>query len=263
MEVIIESDYNNMSKRAALIIAGEVKRKPDLVLGLATGSTPVGTYKELIKLHKEEGLDFSKVTTFNLDEYIGLSPLNEQSYNYFMWSNLFNHININRANVHIPLGNVDDPDEHCSWYEERIRQAGGIDLQLLGIGGDGHIAFNEPGSSMASRTRIKALDQQTITDNSRFFEREEEVPRFAITMGIGTILEAEKILLIANGKKKADVCAKFIEGPITSQITSSALQLHKHAVVVLDEDAASKLERKVYYNRVRDQKLIIEKKTGR
>jgi glucosamine-6-phosphate deaminase len=263
VEIIIDSDYDSMSKRAAYIIASDVKRKPDLVLGLATGSTPLGTYKELIRLHKEEGLDFSKVTTFNLDEYFGLSPLHEQSYNYFMWDNLFNHLNINRANVHIPLGNIDDPDDHCSWYEERIRLAGGIDLQLLGIGGDGHIAFNEPGSSLASRTRIKILDQQTIKDNSRFFKNEEEVPRFAITMGIGTILEAKKILLIANGEKKAGMSAKFIEGPITSQVTASVLQLHSHVVVVLDEDAASKLERKDYYNRVRDQKLLIEKKTGR
>jgi glucosamine-6-phosphate deaminase len=262
MEVIIESTYDTMSKRAAGIIAGEIKRKPDLVLGLATGNTPVGTYKELVRMHKEEGLDFSKVTTFNLDEYFGLSPLHKQSYNYFMWDQLFNHININRALVHIPLGNVDDPDEHCRWYEDKINQAGGIDLQLLGIGSDGHIAFNEPGSSLASRTRIKALDRQTIKDNSRFFKKEEEVPLFAITMGIGTILEAKKILLVANGKTKAEVTAKFIEGPITSLITASALQLHSHAIVVLDEEAASNLERKDYYNWVRDQKLLISKRTG-
>jgi glucosamine-6-phosphate deaminase len=251
-----------MSKRAAGIIASEIKEKPDLVLGLATGSTPVGTYKELVRMHKEEGLDFSKVTTFNLDEYFGLSPLHKQSYNYFMWGQLFNQININRAFVHIPLGNIDDPDEHCSWYEERIKKAGGIDLQLLGIGSDGHIAFNEPGSSLASRTRLKALDRQTIKDNSRFFKKEEEVPLFAITMGIGTILEAKKILLVANGKTKADVTAKFIEGPITSMITASALQLHSHTTVILDKEAASKLERKDYYNWVRDQKLLISKRAG-
>jgi glucosamine-6-phosphate deaminase len=262
MEVIIESTYDTMSKKAAGIIASEIKRKPDLVLGLATGSTPSGTYKELVRMHKEEGLDFSKVTTFNLDEYFGLSPLHKQSYNYFMWDQLFNHININRALIHIPLGNIDDPDEHCSWYEDRIKQAGGIDLQLLGIGSDGHIAFNEPGSSLASRTRIKALDRQTIKDNSRFFKKEEEVPLFAITMGIGTILEAKKILLVANGKTKADVTVKFIEGPITSLITASALQLHSHTTVVLDKEAASKLERKDYYNWVRDQKLLISKRTG-
>ncbi|GAG46637.1 unnamed protein product, partial [marine sediment metagenome] len=181
-----------------------------------------------MKIHKEEGLDFSKVTIFNLDEYVGLAPLHENSYNFFMWENLFGHINVNPENAYVPQGNTDDPEEFSRWYEEQIKKAGDIDLQVLGIGGDGHIGFNEPGSSFASRTRVKALDKQTIEDNSRFFERKEDVPRFAITMGIGTILEAKKILLIANGEKKADVCAKFIEGPVSSQITASALQLHSY-----------------------------------
>jgi len=263
VEVVIASDYEEMSKIAANMVAGEIRRKHDLVLGLATGGTPVGAYKELVRLHREEGLDFSKVTTFNLDEYVGLAPLHKNSYNLFMWENLFNHTNVSPANVYIPQGNTEDPSEFCTWYEERIEEAGGIDLQVLGIGGDGHIGFNEPGSSFASRTRVKALFKQTIRDNARFFDREEDVPRFAITMGVGTILAAKKILLLASGGNKADVCAQFIEGPVTSQLTASALQLHGCATVVLDEAAASKLARTEYYNWVRDNKYLVQKRFGR
>jgi glucosamine-6-phosphate deaminase len=180
-----------------------------------------------------------------------------------MWENLFKQININSENVYVPQGNIDDPEEFSQWYEEQIKKAGGIDLQVLGIGGDGHIGFNEPGSSFASRTRVKALDKQTIEDNSRFFEKVEDVPRFAITMGIGTILEARKVLLIANGEQKAEVCAQFIEGPVSSQITASALQLHTFVTVVLDKAAASKLTRTEYYNWVRDNKHLVQKKVGR
>jgi glucosamine-6-phosphate deaminase len=263
MEIVITSDYKEMSKVSARLIASEIQSKHDLVLGLATGDTPVGTYKELVRMHKEEGLDFSKVKSFNLDEYIGLAPVHKQSYNYFMWENLFKHININPENVYIPLGNTDDPQEYCAWYEQQITKAGGIDLQVLGIGRDGHIAFNEPVSSFASRTRVKALYKQTIEDNARFFDRIEDVPRFAITMGVGTILEAKKILLIASGKNKADICAQFIEGPVTSQITATALQLHTYATVVLDAEAAYMLTRTEYYNWVRDNKQLVQKKIGR
>ncbi len=263
MEIIITPDYEQMSKTSAQIIAREIRKQHDLVLGLATGDTPVGTYKELAKTHKEEGLDFSKVTAFNLDEYVGLAPLHENSYNFFMEENLFKDINVNPENVYVPQGNTNDPEEFSQWYEKKIKEAGGLDLQVLGIGGDGHIGFNEPGSSFASRTRVKALEKQTIEDNSRFFEKEEDVPRFAITMGIGTILEAKKILLIANGENKANVCAQFIEGPVSSQITASALQLHSYVTVVLDEAAASKLKRKDYYNWVRDNKHLVQKKVGR
>jgi glucosamine-6-phosphate deaminase len=263
MEIIITENYQEMSKVSSQIIAREIQKRHDLVLGLATGDTPVGTYKELVNIHKKEGLDFSKVKSFNLDEYVGLAPLHKNSYNYFMWENLFNHVNINPENVYIPQGNTEDPEEFCIWYEEQIKKAGGIDLQVLGIGGDGHIAFNEPGSSFASRTRIKALYKQTIEDNARFFDNIEDVPRFAITMGVGTILEARKILLIANGEKKAEVCAQFIEGPVTSQITATALQLHSYVTVVLDKGAASKLTRTEYYNWVRDHKQLIQKQVGR
>ena len=263
MEIIITPDYEQMSKISAQIIAREIKRKHDLVLGLATGDTPVGTYKELARMHKEEGLDFSKVTTFNLDEYVGLAPLHKNSYNFFMWENLFRDININSENVYVPQGNTDDPEQFSQWYEEQIKKVGGIDLQVLGIGRDGHIGFNEPGSTFASRTRVKALYKQTIEDNARFFEKLEDVPRFAITMGTGTILDAKKILLIANGQEKADVCAQFIEGPVSSQITASALQLHSYVTVVLDKAAASELTRTEYYNWVRDNKYLVQKKIGR
>ena len=263
MEIIITPNYEAMSKTSAAIIAREIKRKHDLVLGLATGDTPVGTYRELAKMHKSEGLDFSKVTTFNLDEYLGLAPLHENSYNYFMWENLFKSINISPHRVYVPQGNTDDPEEFSEWYEVKIKESGGIDLQVLGIGRDGHIGFNEPGSSFASRTRVKGLYEQTIKDNARFFDKEEDVPRFAITMGVGTIMDAKKILLIASGKSKAEVCKEFIEGPVTSQITATALQLHSFAIVVLDEDAASKLDRRKYYDWIRDNKHVVEKRIGR
>jgi len=263
MEIVITSDYGSMSRTSAAIIANEIRRKHDLVLGLATGDTPVGTYKELARLHKEEGLDFSKITTFNLDEYLGLAPVHKNSYNQFMWENLFKHVNMSPHRAFVPQGNTADPEVLSEWYEEQIRKAGGIDLQVLGIGRDGHIGFNEPGSSFASRTRVKGLYEQTIKDNARFFDSEADVPRFAITMGIGTILDARKILLIASGVGKAEVCREFIEGPVTSQVTASALQLHSFAIVVLDEEAASKLKRKEYYNWIRDNKHVVQKQIGR
>ena len=247
MRVIIEKDYESMSKKAAGFVAEVVRNKPDCVLGLATGSTPVGMYKELIRMHKEEGLDFSRVTTFNLDEYYGLAPEHDQSYHYFMYDNLFNQINVPASSINVPSGTAPDVDAFCAHYEEMIKQAGGIDIQVLGIGGDGHIAFNEPGTSLASRTHLVTLDAQTIEDNARFFEKKEDVPLSAITMGVGTILEARTCLLLANGAKKAKVVAAAVEGPITSQITSSALQMHPNTIAILDEDAASELARKEYY----------------
>ena len=267
MNIVIRENYEQMSKHAAEVIASYVKSKPDCVLGLATGSTPIGTYQELIRLHNN-GLDFSQVKTFNLDEYLGISinldkPYNEdQSYARFMYEELFKHINIKKENTHVPNGLSKEPENFCKWYEEEIKKAGGIDLQLLGIGGDGHWAFNEPGSSLQSRTRVEPLTQQTLDDNYESFYKKagfsrDDMPRFAITMGIGTILEARNILMIANGEKKASVVAKAIEGPITSQITSSAIQLHSGKVtVVLDEGAASKLNNLDHYRHV--EKLMRE-----
>lgn len=256
MEVIICKDYEEMSKVAAGIVRQEILGKPNLVLGLATGSTPLGLYKELIRMHKEEGLDFSEVVTFNLDEYYPIRPDHEQSYHTFMFENFFNHINTPRESIHIPKGWMppEQVEDYCKWYEQHIKEHGGIDVQILGIGANGHIAFNEPGSSLGSRTRLISLDAQTIKDNSRFFRSEEEVPRWAITMGVATILEARKILLLANGEHKAEAVAKAVEGPVTSMVTASALQLHPEAKVIVDEPAALMLQRREYYIHLREMR---------
>ncbi|MFA5014892.1 MAG: glucosamine-6-phosphate deaminase [Actinomycetota bacterium] len=261
MDVIIRDNYDLMSKYAAGIIAKCIKSKPDCVLGLATGGTPIGTYRELILMHSR-GLDFSEVKTFNLDEYLGVridldKPYHlDQSYARFMYEELFRHINIKKDNTHIPDGLSREPDKFCKWYEDEIKKAGGIDLQLLGIGGDGHWAFDEPGSSLSSRTRVEPLTKQTLDDNYESFYKKakigrEDMPHFAITMGIGTILEARQLIMLASGKKKAKVIAKALEGPITSQITASAIQLYSgEATVVLDEDAASELQNTDHYRHV-------------
>lgn len=247
MEIIVSATYEEMSKAAAKAVADLLNSKPNAVLGLATGSTPLGLYKELARMHKNDGLDFSQVTSFNLDEYVGLKKDHPQSYHYFMHENLFKHINIPAQNVYIPSGTTGNYAAFCDWYERRIKECGGIDLQLLGVGSDGHIAFNEPSSSLGSRTRIKTLAKSTIEDNARFFEKIEDVPIYAITMGVGTILEARKILFLANGANKADAVAKAIEGPVTSMITASALQLHPDVTAFLDRDAAGKLSMIEYY----------------
>ena len=248
MEIIISPTYEEMSKAAAKAVAELLNSKPNAVLGLPTGSTPLGLYKELARMHKSEGLDFSQVTTFNLDEYVGLKKDHPQSYHYFMHENLFKHINILTQNVYLPSGTTDNYAAFCQWYERRIKECGGIDLQLLGIGSDGHIGFNEPSSSLGSRTRIKTLAQSTIEDNARFFEKIEDVPIYAITMGVGTIFEARKIVFLANGANKADAVAKAIEGPVTSMITASALQLHPDVTAYLDRAATSKLSMIDYYD---------------
>ena len=258
MRVVIECDAQAVSEFVADRIAMMVNHKPDCVLGLATGSTPIQTYRRLIQKHQEQQLDFSRVTTFNLDEYVGLSPDHPQSYRSFMNENLFSQLNVDLGRTHVPDGLANDLSQVGRDYEEQIRVAGGIDLQLLGIGADGHIAFNEPGSSLASRTRVKHLDEQTILDNSRFFERPEEVPRLAITMGVGTILEARQCVLMATGAGKAEAIQAMIEGHVTSQITASALQMHADAIVVVDEAAADKLVRKDYYRTMEAAQREIE-----
>ncbi|MBN1590702.1 MAG: glucosamine-6-phosphate deaminase [Pirellulales bacterium] len=247
MEIIVRDNADQMSRSAATVVARVLNSKPNAVLGLATGSTPLGLYKELIRMHKDEGLDFSQVTTFNLDEYVGLTKKHPQSYHYFMHENLFKHINIPTQNIYIPSGTTDNYEAFCEWYEDQIERCGGIDLQILGIGSDGHIAFNEPTSSLGSRTRIKTLAKQTIDDNARFFDSAEEVPIYAITMGVGTILEARKLLLLANGRAKAAAVAAAVEGPVTSMITASALQLHHEAMAIVDREAASSLRMLEYY----------------
>ena len=254
MEIVICPNYDDLSKRAAKVVADVVRARPNAVLGGATGSSPVGLYKELIRMHKEEGLDFSKVTTFNLDEYVGLGTDHDQSYHYFMFNNLFNHVNVPKKNIHVPSGIEDDYDTYCPQYERQIKKAGGVDIQILGIGSDGHIAFNEPGSSLASRTRIVFLAEQTIDDNARFFKKREDVPVRAISMGVGTILEARKLLMVVNGKNKAEALAAAVEGPVTCMCTASALQLHPDSIVFTDEEAASKLKLRDYHKWVRKLK---------
>lgn len=241
MLVIVSNSYEQMSKEAAQLVADRLRKKPDLVLGLATGSTPLGLYKELIRLHQDEGLDFSKVTTFNLDEYVGLPPSHDQSYHYFMHENLFRHLNIDPRHIHVPQGMAKDIDAFCDWYERRIVESGGIDLQILGIGANGHIAFNEPGSSLGSRTRIKTLTGTTRMDNARFFKSSEEVPRYAITMGVGTIMDAKELLLLANKASKAEAIKAAVEGPITAMCPASIIQMHRLAYVFIDKETASKL----------------------
>ncbi len=254
MEVITKSNYADMSRAAAQEVVTLVNAKPNAVIGLATGSTPLGLYQELVRLHREQGLDFSQVRTFNLDEYVGLSIDNPQSYHYFMHENLFKHINIPPHNIHIPSGTTGNYRAFCEWYEQQIERCGGIDLQVLGIGTDGHVAFNEPTSSLGSRTRLKTLAKSTIDDNARFFERSEDVPIYAITMGVGTILEARNIVMLANGKNKASAVARAVEGPVTSMITASALQMHPRTSVFLDEDAASELTMRDYYDWIQEKK---------
>ncbi|MEP4076588.1 glucosamine-6-phosphate deaminase [Haloferula sp.] len=248
MEVIIKQGKLDASRAAARVVARLIREKPDAVLGLATGSTPLPLYRELVRMHREEGLDFSRVVTFNLDEYLGLPPTHEQSYRQFMNRNLFDQINILPENTHVPDGMTQDVPASCAAYEQAIIDAGGIDLQLLGIGSDGHIGFNEPTSSFASRTRIKTLTPQTVADNARFFDGDEsQVPRHCITMGIGTIMDARTNLLLAFGEGKAEAIAASVEGPVTSMVPASILQHHPVAKVFVDEASASTLELADYY----------------
>jgi glucosamine-6-phosphate deaminase len=255
MEIIIKKDAQEGSHTAARVVARLIREKPTAVLGLATGSTPLKLYKEMIRLHKEEGLDFSQVVTFNLDEYIGLEKEHAQSYHTFMWENLFSQINIKPENVHIPNGMAEDVPASCAAYEREIIAAGGIDLQVLGIGSDGHIGFNEPTSSFASRTRIKTLTQQTVADNARFFEGDEsKVPHHCITMGIGTIMDARMNLMLAFGEGKAEAVAATVEGPVSSMMPASILQHHSSVKVFIDEGSASTLKLSDYYRWVYDGK---------
>jgi len=254
MEVLIHPDAAAAARTAARIIARQIHAKPGTVLGLATGSTPLGLYRELIRLHREEGLSFAGVTTFNLDEYIGVPGDHPAAYRRFMQENLFDHLDIPPAQIHLPDGMATDIPAHCADYEARIAAAGGIDIQVLGIGSDGHIGFNEPTSSLASRTRIKTLTEQTRRDNARFFERSEDVPLHCITMGIGTILESRRCLLLAFGENKAAATAASIEGPLAAMMPASALQFHPNTVFLLDEPAAVLLAQPDYYRRVADLK---------
>ena len=255
MEVIIRKDPEAGCLLGAKIIARLVREKPNAVLGLATGRTPLQLYQELIRMHQSDGLDFSRVTTFNLDEYVGLPATHDQSYRYFMRENFFRHINIDQANTHVPDGTAADLHEECRAYEKRIAAAGGIDLQLLGLGRNGHIGFNEPSGSLRSRTWIKILSEQTLRDNSDVFGTRETMPRHAITMGIGTILDARRCLLLAFGPPKTRAVERMIEGPLAAICPASALQLHPRATVIVDEASASGLQFADHYRWIDQNKL--------
>ena len=244
MKVIIARDYSEQCSAAADIIEGIVRAKPDCCLGLATGSSPVGMYKELARRCAEEGLDFSRVHSVNLDEYIGLAPEHDQSYRYFMNTNLFDHVNIDKNKTYVPNGLEEDSDKACADYNEIIRSVGGIDIQLLGIGGNGHIGFNEPGEAFEKETHCVDLTESTIKANARFFESMDEVPKQAYTMGIKNIMAAKKILLVATGSAKADALYKSLYGPITPNVPASILQLHQDVTVVADEDALRLIKEK-------------------
>jgi glucosamine-6-phosphate deaminase len=250
MLVFVTNDYAELSREAARMIARAIRGKPDLRLGLATGDTQKGMYRELVRMHREEHLDFSRVVTFNLDEYIGLPAGHPQSFRAAMHKSLFDHVNITDSQIHIPDGSPrDNFDQACNQYEEEIRRAGGIDLQIVGIGKDGHIGFNEPTSSLASRTRPKTLTHQTIEDNRHNFPSGEKPPEAAVTMGIGTILEARRIFLLASGAAKSKAVALAIEGPLTASVSASALQMHREVTVLLDREAAQDLQHKDYYRK--------------
>ena len=243
MQIYKATDYKDMRRKAANIISAQVIMKPNCVLGLATGSTPIGTYQQLIEWYKKGDLDFSDVTTVNLDEYKGLPRTNDQSYYYFMHQNLFDQVNINPENTHLPNGMEPNSEKECARYESLIHSLGGVDLQLLGLGHNGHIGFNEPGEAFEKETHCIDLQERTIEANKRFFASADDVPKQAYTMGIKTIMQAKKILVIVSGEDKADIVAKAFFGPVTPAVPASILQMHNDVTLVGDEAALSKIPR--------------------
>ncbi len=258
MQIVILKDATEVAEYGANLFANQLQKKPASVLGLATGSTPVALYQNLIARNRAGDISFANVTSFNLDEYLGLDGDHPQSYRYFMNQQLFNHIDIDSNNTHVPPGDAADPIAACDAYEQQILQAGGIDIQLLGIGRNGHIGFNEPSSGLTSRTRVKTLTKATIEDNARFFAEDEYQPHLSITMGIGTILDAKKVVLLATGENKAEAIKATVEGPLTAACPASVLQMHRNAVIVIDEAAASQLADVDFYKHIEaeNQKLL-------
>ncbi len=241
MKLMIMKNYDEISKVSAEIVAQLIKENPKAILGLATGSTPVGTYKELIRMYRDEGLDFSEIKSFNLDEYVGLEGTHPSSYRYFMDNELFNHINIKKENTHVPDGKAKDLEQYCKEYDDSVDAAGGIDLQILGIGSNGHIAFVEPEEELSLGTFVAKLTESTINDNKRFFDSIDQVPRTAISMGIGTIMKAKKIILLANGKGKADAITRIVKDrKVTTSVPGSLLLLHPDVTFIVDEEAYGK-----------------------
>ncbi|MEG1312081.1 MAG: glucosamine-6-phosphate deaminase [Romboutsia sp.] len=246
MRILVCKNYEEMSKKAAQMILSQVTLKPNSVLGLATGSTPMGMYKELVTMYKNNIIDFSEVVTFNLDEYYQLPITNNQSYHYFMHENLFNYINVKKENVHVPNGMVEDVEVECNRYDNFIKESGGIDIQVLGIGHNAHIGFNEPTINFERGTHLVDLKESTIEANARFFEKIEDVPKKAITMGTGSIFKAKKIMLLACGKGKSEAIYNTVYGKVIPEVPASILQFHNDIVLILDEEAASKLNREDY-----------------
>lgn len=245
MKIVKTKDYNDMSRKAANIISAQIITKPDCVLGLATGSTPIGAYKQLVEWYEKGDLDFSEVKTVNLDEYKGLPRTNDQSYYYFMHENLFDKVNINPENTHLPDGTKEDAKAECEAYEALVESLGGTDLQLLGLGHNGHIGFNEPAAEFPKATHCVDLQESTIEANKRFFASADEVPRQAYTMGIGTIMQAKQILVVVSGEDKAEIVAKAFFGPVTPEVPASILQLHRNVTIVADEAALSKVTKEI------------------
>ena len=243
MRIYVTEDYQAMSRKVANLLAAQVMMKPDCVLGLATGSTPVGAYQRLVELYRAGDVDFSQVRSINLDEYVGLAPTHDQSYRYFMQSNLFDHVNIDPANTNVPLGLAEDPAAECRRYNQVIHDLGPIDIQLLGMGHNGHIGFNEPADHFPLGTHLVDLTHSTIEANKRFFASEADVPRQALTMGIGTIMRARNILVVVSGKDKAEIVRKAFCGPVTPQVPASVLQLHADVTLVGDEEALSEIRK--------------------
>lgn len=241
MEIIRAKDYQDMSRKAANIISAQIIMKPNCVLGLATGSTPIGTYDQLVEWYNKGDLDFSEVTTVNLDEYKGLPRTNDQSYYYFMHQHLFDRVNIDPERTNVPNGMEPDAEKECGRYEELIRSLGGVDLQLLGLGHNGHIGFNEPGEAFEKETHCVDLTESTIEANKRFFASADDVPKQAYTMGIKTIMQAKKILIVVNGENKADIVERAFFGPVTPEVPASILQLHNDVTLVGDEAALAKI----------------------
>lgn len=262
MKVVILKDAAEVAQYGAEIFIKQINKKKNSVLGLATGSTPVALYEELIAANKAGKASFKDVSSFNLDEYMGIEGDHPQSYRHFMNENLFNHVDIDKANTQVPPGNAANPIEACEKYENDIEAMGGIDIQLLGIGRNAHIGFNEPSSSLASRTRVKTLTKATIDDNARFFAADEHQPHLSITMGIGTILESKKVVLLATGEGKAEAIQATVEGPVTAACPASALQLHRDAVLIIDEAAAAKLADKEFYKHIEQENQKLEKALG-
>lgn len=247
MVIYKAKNYHDMSRKAANLISAQIIMKPNCVLGLATGSSPVGTYKQLIEWYEKGDLDFSQVTSINLDEYKGLSPENDQSYRYFMNTNLFNHVNIDKTKTFVPDGLEPDSKKACDDYNQIIQKQGPIDLQLLGLGHNGHIGFNEPGEAFEKETHCVDLTESTIEANKRFFESEDDVPRQAYTMGIKSIMQAKKILVVVSGADKADILKEVLYGPITPEVPASILQLHNDVTIVADEAALSKIDNQQHF----------------